>query len=450
MMLALICLSACVYGQQTQSEKINGNWQGSLKTPSGNLDLVLKIKSLNDRLFTKLDVPAQGAKDIPATKSMMRNDSLIVEFAMMRASYKGIYKSDSSLISGVWEQGGVKFPLKLIKTDKTVFTVKHPQEPQRPYEYNEDSVVFENKVAHVKLAGTFTWPKNKKNCPAVILISGSGAQNRDEELLGQKPFLVLADYLTKNGIAVLRYDDRGTNESTGDYKSATTFDFADDAEAAVRYLKTRKEIDKKKIGLAGHSEGGLIAPILASRSKDVAFIILLAGPGLKGADLIALQSAAIAKKSGMSDEDVAETTMINKQVYALAIANKTGAADSIKQLLKEVGMPEQSANTQVKTILSPWYRTFLATDPAEYLAKVNCPVLALNGKKDVQVVCTENTEAIEKSLSANKTHTIKTYDDLNHLFQHCKTGMVDEYAQIEETMSPEVLKDISDWVLQLK
>jgi uncharacterized protein len=436
---------------QTKADKIAGAWKGTLITPNGKLDLIFTITSENNGIATKLDVPLQGAKGIPATSSVFRNDSVIIQYTMMRAVYKGVYNHDSLTMDGIWVQNGYTLALKLRPSQESN-AIKRPQEPPKPYTYNEEQVTFNNTAAQIKLAGTFTWPKNKTNCPVAILISGSGPQNRNEELLGHKPFLVLADYLTKNGIAVLRFDDRGVGESTGSFTSATTSDFATDVEAALAYLQTRKEINKNKIGLIGHSEGGMIAPMVASRSKNVAFVVLLAGSGLYGADLLALQSAYLSRASGMDEKQIAENMALNKKIYQLILNNSTGYVDSIKAELKNKGLSKRDISEQLEVLDSPWYKYFLGLDPALYLTKTTCPLLALNGKKDLQVPYKENLEAIEKIMkkNGNKAYQIKSYEDLNHLFQHCNTGLPSEYAEMEETLSAEVLKDISDWISKLR
>ena len=347
---------------------------------------------------------------------------------------------------------------EIIEKEKLV----RPQEPTKPYSYYSEDITFENKIAGISLAGTLTLPKKDGVFPVVILISGSGPQNRDEELLGHKPFLVLSDYLTKNGIAVLRYDDRGVGQSKGDFKTATSSDFATDVESAISYLKTRKEINKKKIGLIGHSEGGLIAPMVASKSKDVAFIVLLAGTGIQGDQILLLQQKLIGKASGISDVDLQKNEIANRKVFD--IVNKSNNLDQlnndlttyIKQSLKDNPTEEKPAGMsdddfvklQVKQITNPWMQYFIKYNPAPALEKVKCPVLAINGEKDLQVPPKENLEAIKKALTkgGNKKVTTKEFPNLNHLFQECETGLPDEYAKIEQTFSPTALTEILKWI----
>ncbi len=445
------CLAATSnFSYAQESPAIGGGWSGVLKTPGGNLDLIFKIVQEKNTIHVKMDVPAQHAMAIQASKSVLKGDSLVIGFDMMQAIFKGKYVKDSAYFKGVWQQGAISLPINLSKYLIKEPLLSHPQEPKPPYNYNKEDISFENTKAKIKLAGTFTWPKLKRNVPVVILITGSGPQNRDEELMGHKPFLVLADYLTSNDIAVLRFDDRGVGASGGTFSTATSNDFASDVEAAIQYLMKRKEIDVKKIGLIGHSEGGLIAPMVASQSKDVAFVVMLAGPGVKGSEVIALQATAIGKEAGMTPEELKTAGDLNRKIYAIAMRNSVKAADSIKFLMKETGMDDQSIKAQTQSILSPWYRGFLASDPTLYLSKVDCPFFALNGKKDLQVVYKENLAGIEKALVNNKNHQVKAYDGLNHLFQHCASGAPSEYGTIEETMSQEVMSDIGNWILLLK
>lgn len=434
---------------QKELTYVIGTWQGTITTAAGDLGLAFKIKSSGNALSTKMDVPAQMAKDIPASATKSRNDSLLIEFGMLRAKFRGRKTGDTNVISGNWEQNGAVYTLTLKRSDQVPVIVKRSQEPTKPYAYNEEEISFPNENAKIKLAGTFTYPKNKINCPAVILITGSGPQNRNEEILGHQSFMVLADYLSNRGIAVLRFDDRGVGESSGNFADATSADFASDVEAAMRYLKTRKEINTKSIGLLGHSEGGLIAPMVAARSKETAFIILLAGPGLRGSDLLALQSEALSRASGMDETQIKSNKELNLKLYAMALSKSSDASDSIAKYLINAGLSEQVAQTQASQLMAPWLQYFLAFDPATSLSKTHCPVLAINGKKDLQVPYQENLEAIALNLkkAGNKKVTVKAYDDLNHLFQHCKTGLPKEYGEIDETISPEVLADVSAWIL---
>jgi uncharacterized protein len=302
------------------------------------------------------------------------------------------------------------------------------------------------------LAGTLTLPKNPGKYPAVVLISGSGPQDRNEEIFGHQPFYVLSDHLTKKGIAVLRFDDRGINKSTGDFAAANTFDFATDVEAAIAYLKTRPEIDTKKIGLVGHSEGGIIAPLVASRSKDVGYIVLLAGTGLPGDEIILIQTELIMKVSGAPESEIEKAMKFNNEAFAIIESTSTGeeVKEKLKAYLKDLGtMDEDMISQTANRFTNPWMSLFLKYDPAPILEKVKCPVLAINGEKDLQVTPKENLLAIENALKKgkNKKYTIKEYPNLNHMFQECETGLPAEYSMIEQTFSPIVMEDVANWIL---
>lgn len=423
--------------------------------------LVFNVTQSDNGFSSTMDSPDQGAKGIPTTTTSFENSILKITIANAKIEYEGTLGQDN-IIVGTFMQGGQSFPMNLSKEKIEKEKLVRPQEPIKPFPYYSEDITFENKKVGINLAGTLTLPNKEGVFPVVILISGSGPQNRDEELLGHKPFLVLSDFLTKNGIAVLRYDDRGIAMSKGDFKTATSADFATDVESAIAYLKTRKEINKNKIGLIGHSEGGLIAPMVASKSKDVAFIVLLAGTGIQGDSLLLLQKKLIEEASGVSKEDIQKGQSSNRKVFD--IVNKSISLEQLnsdltiyfKQILKDNPNTQKPAEMsdddfvklQVKQIASPWMQYFIKYNPAPALEKVKCPVLAVNGEKDLQVPPKENLEAIKKALTkgGNKSVTTKELPNLNHLFQECKTGSPDEYATIEQTFSPNALTEILKWL----
>lgn len=327
-----------------------------------------------------------------------------------------------------------------------------PQNPVKPYPYREEDVSYDNKSTGNRLAATLTLPSGKGPFPAVLLLTGSGPQDRDETVFGHKPFLVLSDYLTRKGIAVLRADDRGVGKSTGNFAAATTADFATDAEAGVAYLKTRSEINSRMIGLIGHSEGGDIAPMVAARNPDVAFIVMLAGSGVRGDEIIVEQVRKLSELSGASSSEVEKRVAQQRELLTLVEkgTDDPAVAKELREKLLEV-VPEAQVGTAMQQINSPWYRYFLAYDPATALRKVSCPVLALNGSKDIQVAPEQNLPGIRKALEAagNKHFEVEELPGLNHLFQTAKTGSLEEYAQIEETMSPVVLERVASWILKI-
>jgi pimeloyl-ACP methyl ester carboxylesterase len=342
--------------------------------------------------------------------------------------------------------------------------VERPQNPLVPYPYYSEEVRFPNDSGNVTLAGTLTLPSKSGKYPVVVLISGSGPQNRDEEILDHKPFLVLADHLTRNGIGVLRYDDRGVGQSTGKFETATSLDFSYDAESAVQYLKTRKDIDTTEIGLMGHSEGGLVAPMVAARSHDIAFMVLLAAPAMELKKALLLQDGLIAKAYGMSDDKVKKLVDINDQIYDIVIqssdliklkANITAIANQHMHEIPDQRIPdnmtrEQYVKARIESLSSIWAQYMLKHDPGKILEDVKCPVLAINGDKDLQVVPKENLAAIALALKkgGNTNVTTKEFPNLNHLFQECETGSPEEYKKIEQTFAPVALNEISGWILK--
>lgn len=394
-----------------------------------------------------LDSPDQGAKGIPVSSTSFENSTLKIAVASAGIQYEGTLGPDST-ITGTFKQAGQSFQLNLTK-QKAEVKVLRPQEPVKPYPYSEEDITFENKGASITLAGTLTLPKKEGIFPAVVLISGSGPQNRNEELMGHKPFLVMSDYLTRNGIAVLRFDDRGVGKSTGSFKTATSADFATDVEAAIGYLKTRTEINKKKIGLIGHSEGGVIAPMVAASSKDVAFIVLMAGTGVPGDEILLAQQTLIGRASGIDSATLAESEKINRKGFEL-IKSSTDVEKlktDLAALLRQNNVPENAVSSAVAQTTTPWMLYFIRHNPAIVLQKVKCPVLALNGSNDLQVP-KENLMAIKKALTkgGNKHVTTKELPGLNHLFQESKTGAPTEYATIEQTISPAALTELLTWL----
>ena len=454
--------------QKKDEKQFTSLWEGKLKISSVSLRLVLKLfKNSDGSLGAFMDSPDQGAKNIPVSSITMNDDSLKFAIQTIGGSYSGKIYQDSALVKGTFKQGGMALPLDLKKIDKLT-EVNRPQEPKKPYPYNDEEVTFENKSANITLAGSFTYPQGRRKYPAVVLVTGSGPQDRDETLAGginHKPFLILSDYLTRNGIAVLRYDDRGIAKSKGNFATATTEDFATDAQAAVEYLKTRKEIDPKKIGIAGHSEGGLIAPLVAVNSSDVSFIVLLAGPGLPGKDILLLQAKLISLANGEKEEDVDKATKLNEKIYDVILSESDNAVaeKKIKSLYdefvnalspdkkKEVEDGKPMFEQSIKQLTNPWFRFFLKFDPRPVLENVTVPVIALNGEKDLQVPPKENLAEIERALKSGGNVNFKTvlFPNLNHLFQTAKTGSPTEYGTIEETFSPEALKMIKDWIIQI-
>lgn len=431
---------------------IDGAWLGTVDMGSIKLRVVFRITNSDEGLKAKLDSPDQGATGIPTSAVKRDGTSLRIEMNNIAATFDGTISSDKNSIDGKWAQGGKTVPLLLkpLKNEAEL-ELKRPQNPVRPYPYREEEVSYDNKEQNVTLAATLTLPQGKGPFPGVVLITGSGPQDRDETLLGHKPFLILSDYLTRHGIAVLRADDRGTGKSTGVFSKATTADFATDTEAGVAYLKTRAEIDPHKIGLVGHSEGGMIAPMIAARNKDVAFIVMMAGTGVPGDQVIVAQGEAIDIANGKKPEDAAKSAATQREVIHVIETEKDQAVleKEIREKMAGEGT-EAQIGMEIRQFTSVWFRYFLTYDPATALRKVTCPVLAINGSLDKQVLPDQNLPVIRKALeeAGNKRFEIDELPGLNHLFQTAKTGSPAEYAQIEETMSPVALEKISGWILK--
>ena len=462
LILALLFSSPVNSQDQIDKKSLAGTWMGRLNLGAVYLRVVFNLKiNEYDSLIATLDSPDQGAKNIPTGKTTLEGKNIEITVPRLLAEYSGIVKNDT-LIEGTFRQAGKVLPLDLIRQPKTMtFDLKRPQEPKPRFPYSSEEVTFSNEKAGINLAGTLTIPEGDGPFPSVILITGSGSQNRNEELMGHKPFLVIADHLSRNGIAVFRYDDRGVGQSQGTPLNATSADFADDVRAAFLYLGTRKNIDPITIGLAGHSEGGLIAAMVASDNPAIAFVISLAGPGVPGDQIMHRQNIDISRISGVSEKQMKLNISTNKKIFSvlqkepdnkLAEEKITGVYKKV--LVKQKTSPEEidQALKQLNTSLNPvsynWMRFFIATDPADFWEKVSCPVLALNGEKDLQVTAEVNLIAIEKALKSGGNYNVitMTLPGLNHLFQNCKTGLPAEYGEIEETFAPDVLKIMSEWI----
>jgi dienelactone hydrolase len=431
---------------------IDGAWMGTLDTGAIKLRVVFHIINTEDGLTATMDSLDQGMKAFAMTSVSRDGTTLKIDSKQLEGVFSGKIAADKSSIDGTWTQHGGAMPLVLKPVkDQAELELKRPQDPAKPYPYHDEDVSYENKAQNVTLAATLTIPQGKGPFPGVVLITGSGPQDRDESLLGHKPFLVLSDYLTRHGIAVLRADDRGVGKSTGVFAKGTTADFATDAEAGIAYLKTRPEIDPHKIGLVGHSEGGLIAPMVAARNKDVAFIVMMAGTGVPGDQILPAQGEAIEVAGGKSPEEAAKNAAKEKEMLTLVETEKDDAALQKELKEKMAGeVPEAQIGLQISQITSVWFRYFLTYDPATALRKVTCPVLAINGSLDKQVLPSQNLPAIRKALaeSGNQHVEIDELPGLNHLFQTAKTGSPAEYSQIEETMSPVALDKMASWILK--
>lgn len=447
------------------AQSVTGRWVGKLQVTGGQLTLVLRIQEgEGGKLSAFLDSPDQGAYDIPCDSVVYSAPHLKVIMGAIGGQYEATLEDNS--LRGQFIQGGASSPLVLTPSAEEDRSTLHPQEPKKPYPYLAEEVRFVNPTDGDTLAGTLTMPTTPGPHRAVVMITGSGPQSRDEPVMNHRPFLVWADALTRLGIAVLRYDDRGVGASTGNFNQARTADLARDVEAAVDYLRSRKEIDNQRIGLIGHSEGGMIAPMVAvSRPKDVSFIVLLAAPGLRGDSILVMQNEIISRRSHTPDSIREATAQLNRSLFALLVPPTTDE-EALRQSLAEVlrgaffdgplapPMPheqvELAINQEMEMLTAPWMRDFLRYDPAPMLSRVQCPVLAVQGSEDVQVPAAANLPIVEKALTlhGNKEVTVKEFPGLNHMLQHCQTCLPDEYGEIRETVSPEVLQFVGEWILK--
>ena len=445
------------------SQDIAGDWYGDLNIDGVSLQVIFTINKTGKNYSAAISVPMQGAERIPMSSASFENNTLVLSMQNPPISFEG--RIEGNIIKGQFKQGGRALPLQLTQ-DKTVRReIRKPQEPVAPYPYFEEEVKFYNKYAKINLSGTLTLPKKDGKFQVVILVSGSGPQNRNQEIMGHKPFWVLADYLTKKGIGVLRYDDRGIGASQGNFNAASSVDFSYDAEAAMDYLKSRKEIDHKKIGLMGHSEGGLIVPMVAIRRSDVRGVALLAAPAVRGDMLLLAQQEKLGRANGTPEEALKKTMAINREIFDLVIQHQDSSelklklANYLSEVYDKLRLEERpqgiSKNDfikiQVFQIASPWMKFYLKYDPALALSKLKCPVLAANGELDLQVPATQNLDEITRLLQTggNSQTQILRYPGLNHLFQTCNTGSTEEYGMIKETFSPKAMEDISAWWLKV-
>ncbi|MFN7099302.1 MAG: alpha/beta hydrolase family protein [Flavobacterium sp.] len=431
------------------AQEITGSWQGELDVQGMKLPLVFHIKKEGEKLISTLDSPKQGATNISVNTTSYTADKLTLELSALGISYSGKVTNES--INGTFKQGGMELPLILskIKGDGLAPKLNRPQTPKAPFTYKTEEVTFINSSDKNTLAGTLSEPNNfNKKEPILIMITGSGKQNRDEELFGHKPFAVIADNFAKKGIATLRLDDRGIGGSSKGTPDETSFNYATDINAAVLFLKAK---GFENIGLIGHSEGGMIAPIVASTNKDVKFLVLMAGPGQPINELLVLQNYLAGKLAGMSKEALQKSSQINRMIYDFIKNYKGTSFDAdFDNFIKTTG--EAVAEDEKKQMKNAWFRYFIAFNPDEYVSKIKIPVLAINGSLDFQVPAKENLEAIKKSLTKAKNKNFETYEfqGMNHLFQECKTGSFAEYADIEQTISPKVLDKMSSWIITRK
>lgn len=430
---------------QAAAPQLAGQWNGVLSVGGQSLRIVLRVDAAGAAV---LDSPDQGASGIPAVGPTLEGGVVRFSVPAVHAAFEGALSADGRTITGALSQGATAMPVVLTRTADTASVAgpSRPQTPVAPFPYRSEDVTFRNASAGIELAGTLTLPPGDGPFPAAILITGSGAQDRDETIFNHKPFLVWADALTRRGVAVLRYDDRGVGGSGGGTPDETTADFATDAAAALAYLRTRPEVDGRRIGLIGHSEGGVIAPMAAQEGGEPAWIVMLAGPSVSGGDILVEQQRRLATAAGQSPAQVESGNALQRALMDAVARNKddaAGAARETEAILVAAGQPQAQAHAAVRPIVSPWYRWFVAHDPAPALAAVHVPLLAIYGGKDLQVPADQNAPVLARLLPAAG---IVVLPELNHLMQTAGTGAPSEYGTIEETIAPEALKTVVDWV----
>lgn len=473
-----LTLFSSVFAILSYCQSFVGDWEGALKSGQRSIDIVFHITiDGNNSYLAKLDVPVQKAFNVPASEVFVEGDSIVIIIKAVSLRFVGMLR-DNKNMNGNWKQAGmtIQVPMKRTGNGTNEKTFKRPQTPQPPFPYKSEEVEFDNKDKSIHFGATFTIPSSggrlneagKTIYPVVILITGSGKQDRDETMFEHKPFAIIADYFTKKGIAVLRMDDREMGKSTGDFMNSTTFDFVKDIEAGIDYLKGRQEVDIQNIGLLGHSEGGLIAPILASKRDDIKFMVLMAAPGLKFTELMEQQNVNVLVSQGISQKIIEDMKpMLRDLVNTIITAPDTSIAringikifntwqeNQSRTVVKNTTgvTDEASMNNYIKkrvfNLNVPWYATIMKIDPSIYLTALKCSVLAINGEKDIQVDAKANLAAIGKYLkqSASMDFEVKSFKGLNHLFQHCKKCTFEEYLDIEETIAPEVLEFIGNWI----
>ena len=474
----IFTLSVVLISIASHAQNITGTWQGNLNINGNEIPLVFHIvKDSTGKLAVSFDSPVQKAYNLPCSDVFIKEDSVILLMAILKGKYAGKLSVDKKQLTGTWYQGAGVLPLTLNKTSDAVILkeIKRPQTPKPPYSYNSQEVTYFNADKSISFGATITYPKIDSNIryikaptyPAVILITGSGQQDRDETIFGHKSFAIIADYLTKKGFVVLRVDDRGMGKTTGNFAKSTSADFAKDIEAGIDFLKTLAYIDRNKIGLIGHSEGGMIAPIVATRRSEIKYIVLLAGPGIPIVDLMTEQVEAVSASTGDAPTKVKAISSLFRQISVEVNKTKDSItlyknvtiivdewAKSIdNSILAALGLTdkvsrEKYTTNQLAAVTSPWYKYFLSFNPQPYLQKLTCKVLALNGEKDIQVIAKSNLAGIKKSLKKSKSRQYDVIEipGLNHLFQTCKKCTADEYGELEESFSPKALEIIGNWL----
>ena len=452
MVLGVVFATAVLGGEPTPAlpgrgslAHLEGDWDGKLDAGALKLRIILHVHTQDGATQASVDSPDQNANGLPATVTLS-GDHVNLSAQGAPGSFEGDLSADGASLAGHWSGAPLTFVRRA--PGAAAATLNRPQTPAKPYPYREELVSYDNTAAHVRLAGTLTLPRGPGPFPAAVLIAGSGGHTRDESVFGHAVFLVLADHLTRHGIAVLRYDKRGLGGSGGDFATATSRDFASDAEASLAYLRTRPEIDPRRIGLIGHSEGGVIAPMVAQQDPSLAFLVLMAGSAVPGDQIIMAQARAIASAAGAPEAAVEANAVIERKFLdaVMAARDRASAETAARAVLKAAGLPDAAIEAQARAASSNWYRFFLTYDPVPALRGLRLPVLAVIGSKDLQVPPALNLPAFRAALKSDPNAEILELPDLNHLFQTAQTGAPSEYGEIEETLSPKALDVITGWI----
>ena len=438
--------------------EILGQWGGTVEIPGNPLSFILHVKDEDGQVKASADSPDQGATGLLVDQISLEDGTVRFTMQALGVEFTGQLSEDHNTIAGDFVQQGMQFKLTLTRGASPKQVYERPQNPQPPFDYLVKEVVVNNQQAGITLAGTLTLPKNSPVKAAAVMITGSGPQDRDETVFEHKPFWVIADHLTQQGYAILRMDDRGVGESTGDFKTATSEDFVTDISAGVDFLKQQADIPADKVGVIGHSEGGMIGPMLAAERDDLAFVIMLAGPGIPITELLAEQKYLIALASG-GDQDALQAQRVKDLAFHDVLAQYAGTAQYTEQAslhLRQTMADQVDSEVQLEALVSstlkpystPWFEYFIAYDPAPFISRIKAPVLAINGSKDLQVAAASNLAGIEQILSAagHSDYSIVNLPGLNHLLQDSDTGSPMEYVSITTTVEPVALHAMSDWL----
>lgn len=444
-----VLLTALLSGLMAAAQSLSGSWSGSIDVGAAKLPLVFHISDSSSGLKATMDSPAQGAKGIAVDSISCEGMTVRMAIVKLGVTIEGMWRGDT--MTTVFRQSGLELPLVLTRGAEA--QVRRPQEPQPPYPYVCEEVSFPSAAKGIDMHGTLTIPEGEGPFAAVVMVTGSGTQNRDEELMGHKPFKVIADFLTRRGIAVLRYDDREWGRS---YDGATTADYASDALNAAAFLRRDPRMDPARVGIAGHSEGGTIAFMCAARCDSIAFVVSMAGMTIPGRECIVWQNKESLLRAGIPQQTVERYCDVIDSVFKrTAEAERELSAEEAAQAVEEAvaaagatDMPQAIRAELVKSAAgaTAWFRFFVGYDPSADISRVKCDVLAMNGTRDCQVDAEANLGVLERCKVLEGHLTVWRYEGLNHLFQHCVTGLPDEYYNIEETFSTEALADMADWI----